>query len=125
MYVLDNASLPQAALPGLRHTTLAGSENGLKHLSVWRQTIEGGQATPPHRHDCEEVVVVESGRGELRIAGGTHPFGPNTTLVIPANVDHQILNTSAEPMQLTAALSSSPVEAVFPDGQPIPLPWKS
>ncbi|HLB15693.1 MAG TPA: cupin domain-containing protein [Burkholderiales bacterium] len=125
MYVLDNASRPQSALPGLRHTTLAGSENGLKHLSVWRQTIAGGQATPPHRHDCEEVVMVESGRGELHIGGEIHRFGPDTTLVIPANVDHQILNTGAEPLTLTAAFSTSPVEAVFPDGQPIPLPWKS
>jgi mannose-6-phosphate isomerase-like protein (cupin superfamily) len=125
MYVLDIAKLPRSALPGIQHTTLASSENGLKHLSIWRQTIEGGQATPPHRHNCEEVVVIESGRGELHIAGSVYPFGANTTLVIPPNVDHQIINVGAEPMNLTAAFSTSPVAAVFPDGQPIPLPWKS
>jgi mannose-6-phosphate isomerase-like protein (cupin superfamily) len=125
MYVLEIAKLPQSGLPGIRHTTLAGSENGLTQLSVWRQTIEAGQATPPHRHDCEEVVIIESGRGELNIAGAVYPFGPNTTLVIPRNADHQIVNVGAEPMNLTAAFSASPVEAMFPDGQPIPLPWKS
>lgn len=125
MYVLEIATLPQSGLPGIRHTTLAGSANGLKQLSVWRQTIEAGQATPPHRHDCEEVVIIECGRGELHIAGGVHPFGPDTALVIPRNAVHQIFNVGSEPMELTAAFSVSPVEAVFPDGQPIPLPWKS
>ena len=125
MYVLDNANLPQAALPGIRHTTLASSGNGLKHLSIWRQTIEGGQATPPHRHDSEEVVLIESGHGELHIAGGVHRFGPNTTLVIPASAVHRIINVGAEPMTLTAALSTSPVAVTFPDGQPMPLPWKT
>jgi len=47
------------------------------------------------------------------------------TLVIPADVDHQIINTGTEPMQLLAAFSATPVPTVFPDGQPIPLPWKS
>jgi mannose-6-phosphate isomerase-like protein (cupin superfamily) len=125
MFALDNSKLPQSELPGIRHTTLAGSEHGLRHLSVWRQTIAGGHATPPHRHDCEEVVVVESGRGELHIAGGVYPFGPDTTLVIPPNLDHQIINVGLEPMKLTAAFSTSPVEVVLPDGQPLPLPWKS
>ena len=123
--MFDIAQLPQTAMPGIRHTTLASSENGLRHLSIWRQTIDGGQATPPHRHDCEEVIVIESGRGELHIAGAVHPFGPNTTLVIPSNQDHQIINVGTEPLTLTAAFSSSPVEAVLPDGQPITLPWKS
>lgn len=125
MFVLDNSKLPQSDLPGIRHTTLAGSEHGLRHLSVWRQTIAGGQATPPHRHDCEEVVVVESGRGALHIAGGIYPFGPDVTLVIPANLDHQIINVGAEPMVLTAAFSTSPVEVFLPDGQPLVLPWMS
>lgn len=125
MYVFDIAELPKTAMPGIRHTTLASSANGLRHLSIWRQTIDGGQATPPHRHDCEEVVVIDSGRGELHIAGGVYPFGSNTTLVIPPNEDHQIVNVGAEPLTLTAAFSTSPVEVVLPDGQPIALPWKS
>jgi len=123
MYVIDNADAPRASLPGLEHETLAGSGNGLKRLSVWRDTIAGGASTPPHRHDCEEVVIVESGRGELRIAGAVHAFGPDTTLAIPANIDHQIVNTGIEPIRLVAALSTSPVAVYLPDGTPFPLPW--
>lgn len=123
MYVLDNTRLPTAGIPGIRHTTLAGSDNGLAQLSVWRQTIEAGQATPPHRHDCEEVVLVTSGRGELHIGAAVHPFGPDSTLVIPRNADHQIVAT--ETLTLVAALAATPVQVLLPDGQPIELPWRS
>lgn len=125
MHVITNNELPDSALPGLSHTTLAGSDNGLSRLSVWRQTIDPGAATPPHRHDCEEVVVVASGCGELHIAGRVERFGPDSTLVIPGNVDHQILNTGAEPMNLIAAFSTTPVNVLLPDGSPLPLPWRS
>jgi mannose-6-phosphate isomerase-like protein (cupin superfamily) len=125
MYVHDNAALPQSGLPGIRHTTLAGSENGLSALSIWRQAIDPRQSTPPHRHDCEEVVVVHAGHGELHVAGTVHAFGPDSTLVIPRNADHQIFNVGTEPLTMTAAFSVSPVVAVFPNGEPIPLPWKS
>lgn len=125
MNVMNNKDLPSAALSGLTHQTLACSKNGLKSLSVWRQTIDAGAATPPHRHDCEEVIVVSAGSGELHIAGTVQSFGPDTTLVLPRNITHQIINTGAEPMHLVAALAMTPVEVVLPDGQPLPLPWES
>jgi quercetin dioxygenase-like cupin family protein len=125
MRVIDNTLLARASLPGLSHTTLAGSDDGLARLSVWRQTIEPGAATPPHRHECEEVVIVASGSGELHIEGRVERFEADSTLVIPVNVDHQIVNTGAEPMNLVAAFSTTPVEVVLPDGSPLPLPWRS
>jgi mannose-6-phosphate isomerase-like protein (cupin superfamily) len=117
MFILQNAQQPAAQLPGIHHKTLAGSEQGLRHLSIWRQEIAGGQATPPHHHDCEEVVIVD--------AGQIVPFGPDATLLIPPNVDHQILNTGKETLRITAAFSTSPVQVFLPDGRPLPLPWNS
>jgi quercetin dioxygenase-like cupin family protein len=125
MYVLDNAQRPAAALPGLSHRTLAGSAEGLARLSLWRQEIAPGGATPPHRHDCEEVILVDAGSGELHIAGAVHAFRADQTLVIPRNADHQIVNTGGEPLHLTAAFSVSPVQVYLPDGQPLALPWAS
>jgi mannose-6-phosphate isomerase-like protein (cupin superfamily) len=125
MYVQSNAALPQSAIPGIQHTTLACADDGLEHLSVWRQTIEPGQATPPHRHACEEVVMVLGGSGELHVAGEVHRFESDQTLVIPANVDHQIVNSGNVPLYVLAAFSATPVPTVFPDGQPVPLPWRS
>ena len=66
MKVSPNPVLAASPFPGILHATLAGSEQGLKQLSIWQQILEPGAATPPHRHDCEEVVLCSAGRGELR-----------------------------------------------------------
>lgn len=125
MTTICNWKLPRAALPGIEHVTLAGSENGLKNLSIWRQSIAPGGATPPHRHDCEEVVLISAGRGEVSLNGKVHPFGPDTTLVIPRNAPHQITNVGDDFLELVGVLAMSPVEVFFPDGRPIELPWPS
>jgi mannose-6-phosphate isomerase-like protein (cupin superfamily) len=125
MYVNENRSRPAAGIPGIHHVTLAGSDDGLRSLSVWRQSVDPGGATPPHRHDCEEVVLIESGHGELHIGGAVHRFGPDTTLVIPANADHQIFNTGTTPLRTIGIFASSPVAVALPDGTPLELPWRS
>lgn len=112
-------------LPGIEHRTLAGGDDGLKRLSVWEQAITRGMLTPPHRHDCEEVVLVTKGRGELHIGGEVHSFAEADVLIIPANAEHQIVNSGNDTLKLIAALSSSPVVAHFPNGDVIPLPWKT
>jgi mannose-6-phosphate isomerase-like protein (cupin superfamily) len=125
MYAIQNDKREKAALPGIEHSTLAGGDDGLTGLSVWRQAVAPGGATPPHRHDCEEVVVVASGRGELHVDGKVIAFGPDSTLIIPPNVPHQICNTGTEPLGLLAAFSASPVDVYLPDGERIALPWRT
>lgn len=70
-------------------------------------------------------MIVNAGRGELHIRGEVHHFGPGTTLVIPPDVDHQIINSGSEPLELIAAFAASPVEVVLSDGSPLVLPWRS
>jgi mannose-6-phosphate isomerase-like protein (cupin superfamily) len=106
MYVIPNEVRERSGLPGLSHMTLAG-------------------ATPPHRHDCEEVVLVHSGRGELHLDGEVLSFEGDTTLVVPQNALHQIVNTGDTPLETTGIFAMSPVEVFWPDGKPIELPWKS
>ncbi len=121
--VHSNARRVPDVLPGLAHRTLAGPEHGLTQMEVWSQSIAAGAATPPHRHDCEEVVVVTCGQGVLLVDGTEQPFATGDTVVIPRNIDHQILNTGAGPLELIAAFAMAPVKAVFPDGTAIDLPW--
>lgn len=125
MYVIPNEAPGASGLPGIRHVTLAGSAQGLSKLSVWQQSIAAGAGTPPHRHDCEEVVLCTAGEGELHIHGQVMRFGPNTTVVIPANVNHQIVNAGSGPVEIIAVFSSAPVHAKFPNDDPIELPWRS
>ncbi len=125
MQVIANAQRAKFELPGIEHLTLAGAAQGLTRLSVWRQSMAPGSATPPHRHDCEEVVLVIEGWGEVHLAGKQVAFGPDSTLVLPAHIPHQIINTGAVPLVTVAAFSSTPVGTFHPEGMPLALPWES
>jgi mannose-6-phosphate isomerase-like protein (cupin superfamily) len=123
--VIRNPGRTLAELPGIQHLTLAGREQGLSRLSMWRQTMAPGCATPPHQHDCEEVVLILAGSGEVHVGGEVIAFGPDTTLVLPPNEPHQIFNTGAVPLTTVAAFSATPVGTFQPGGEPMALPWKS
>jgi quercetin dioxygenase-like cupin family protein len=125
MPIVNNTSQPEFNLPGLNHRTFAGPEHGMKNLEVWGQVIEAGAATPVHRHACEEAIVILDGSGTLMINGETTAFGANSTLVIPADVVHQIVNTGDTKMVLIAALSTSHVKVCDANNQAMPLPWQS
>jgi len=125
MPVVNNSSLPEFNLPGLNHRTFAGPEHGMKNLEVWGQVIEPGAATPVHRHACEEAIVILEGSGTLMIEGKTTAFGPNSTLIIPPDVIHQISNTGEARMVIIAALAAAPVKVRHADDAAMPLPWQA
>jgi mannose-6-phosphate isomerase-like protein (cupin superfamily) len=112
-------------LPGLNHRTFAGPEHGLKNLEVWGQVIDAGAGTPVHRHACEEAIVILEGSGTLTINGEESQFGPNSTLIIPADAVHQIVNSGTTPMVIVAALSMAPVAVRHADNQAMLLPWQA
>lgn len=120
--VIRTSDLTSYSLPGLRHQTLTGPLQGRTELEMRKQTLTLEAATPLHRHDCEELIVILSGSGQMTIDETTVAFGPNSTLFVPAMVVHQIVNTGTEDLLLLAAFPKVPrIEA--PDGTPIPVPW--
>ena len=125
MPVVDKSKLPQFEIPGIRHQTVADVREGLKTMEVWKQTIVPGGATPVHRHACEEVIVVLSGRGKCIVEGRETEFGPNSTLILPHDAVHQIINTGDDEMEIIAALSMAPVKVRTGEGAAIPLPWQA
>ena len=124
MPVVQNNAIPKFSLPGLEHQTLAGPEHGWKTFEMWMQTIAPGGGTPVHRHNCEEAIVILRGSGQVTIEGVTTEFGPNSTLRIPVDAVHQIVNTGTEDMFLVAALGQAPVRVCTADNQHMPLPWQ-
>jgi mannose-6-phosphate isomerase-like protein (cupin superfamily) len=122
---MNNDDLETLELPGLRHQTVGGHQQGLRTMEVWLQTMAPGAATPVHRHACEEVIVVLTGSGTCTVGDGTYAFGPNSTLVLEPDVVHQIVNTSAVEMKLVAALGMAPVRVRDADGAALPVPWQA
>lgn len=125
MNVIDQPRPVPAAIAGIRHATWAGQAEGLSQLSVWRQALAPGVATPPHSHDCDEVVLCLSGEGELHADGLVQRFGADQTLVLPRGRAHQIFNTGALQLELVGVFGATPVPTFWPDGQVLDVPWRT
>jgi mannose-6-phosphate isomerase-like protein (cupin superfamily) len=123
MQVSHNSDTETHCLPGLEHQTLAGRKDGLQQFEVWRQKIAAGAATPVHKHDCEEVIVVFSGQGVCHCDGREFHFKADDTLMIPPGIAHQIVNTGNEDLNIMATLSMAPVKVETAEGQAMALPW--
>ncbi|MCM8594737.1 cupin domain-containing protein [Accumulibacter sp.] len=123
MYIHAQTPPLATALPGIAHSTWAGQAQGLTQLTLWRQSVAPGGATPPHRHDCEEIVICLAGSGELHIAGEVHRFAAGETIAVPRDALHQIFSTGEEPMEIIAVLAAAPVAVYLPDDQRLDLPW--
>jgi quercetin dioxygenase-like cupin family protein len=125
MQVIEQERPAPMPLPGVFHATWAGAAEGLSQLSVWRQTLAAGAATPPHRHDCDEVVLCLGGWGELIVDGEVKRFGMDSTLVLPRDREHQIVNAGPLPLEIIGIFGGTPVATFAPDGQAMCLPWRS
>ena len=52
----------------------------------------------PHTHPEEEVMIVESGHGEIFCDGKTTKIGPGSVMYTTPNAPHGITNTGSEPI---------------------------
>lgn len=102
--------------PGLSHLTLWGaSQDSMKQVEVWMQTFAPGAGTPIHRHDNEEIFLVNHGQasirwqraGEKTVMESAVP--KNGTFVVPSNVVHQIWNYGKEDVQVTVVIGNPPI----------------
>jgi quercetin dioxygenase-like cupin family protein len=125
MIVIEQSRPQPAPIPGVAHATWAGAAEGLTQLSVWRQTLAPGAATPPHRHDCDEIVLCLGGQGEVHLDGAVHRFGADSTVVLPRGPVHQIFNTGSVPLEIVGVFGQAPVTTRLPDGSELALPWRT
>jgi mannose-6-phosphate isomerase-like protein (cupin superfamily) len=64
-----------------------------------RFVLKPGQ-TPhtPHKHVEEEVMIIESGNGEIFCDGETTKIGPGSVMYTAPNAPHGIVNTGDKPI---------------------------
>ena len=125
MPIIRNEDLPTFELPGLVHRTIAGHAQGVSSMEVWHQVMAPGAETPIHRHACEEVILVLAGSGRVIVEGEASDFQANSTLIVPPDVVHQLVNMGSEDMVLVAALGTAPVRVRTASGEAIPVPWQA
>jgi mannose-6-phosphate isomerase-like protein (cupin superfamily) len=100
---LDKVSMKEAQNEGRRAgengVYLSGETPASRNFVVGRFVIDPGK-TPhaPHTHPEEEVMIIESGRGEIFCDGKTTAVGPGSVMFTTPNVPHGIDNTGQEPL---------------------------
>lgn len=110
--------------PGLSHVTVHGAvhHRAKEAVEVWQQAFAPGKGTPIHRHDCEEVFVVLAGNGTMYARRGLQKmdFGANSTIYIPPNDVHQIVNTGTELLQMIVTITRPPITVFIYDSWATP-----
>jgi mannose-6-phosphate isomerase-like protein (cupin superfamily) len=90
---------PDGTLAGHNGVYFAGDTPASTKFVTGRYVIEPGK-TPhaPHTHVEEEVMIVESGRGEIFCDGKTTKVGPGSAMFTAPHASHGIVNTGGAPL---------------------------
>ncbi|SRR5579875_408666 len=95
--VIPSGSGRRLTLPGRSAVELVSGAAGDGQVTLRRVTIppERGEtpARRPHRHECEEVMVVLAGTGTFVAGGRADPVGPGDAIVVTPGEPHHTRNT--------------------------------
>ena len=78
---------------------LSGDTPASTKFATGRFVLEPGKSPhAPHTHAEEEVMIIESGHGEIFCDGKSTKVGPGSVMFTTPNVSHGITNTGSEPI---------------------------
>ncbi len=90
---------PGGTLLGHNGLYFLGDTPASTKFATGRYVIEPGKSPhAPHTHIEEEVMVIESGRGEIFCDGTTTKVGPGSAMYTAPNAPHGIVNTGEAPL---------------------------
>jgi mannose-6-phosphate isomerase-like protein (cupin superfamily) len=90
---------PSGALVGHNGVYFLGDTPASTKFATGRYVIEPGKSPhAPHTHVEEEVMIVESGRGEIFCDGKTTKVGPGSAMYTAPDASHGIVNTGDVPL---------------------------
>ena len=99
------------------------SENSSEY-EVWHSEIGADSCTPKHKHNVEEVFVFIEGEGKVTIGDEEYNYKSPCTVVLPANIEHQIFNTGDTPTRHIVILEKHSL-IYNKDGNIMNLPWRN
>jgi mannose-6-phosphate isomerase-like protein (cupin superfamily) len=78
---------------------LSGDTPASTKFVTGRFELQPGKSPhPPHTHAEEEVMIIESGHGEILCDGKSTKIGPGSVMYTTPNALHGITNTGDEPI---------------------------
>ena len=94
-------------------------------MALWRGRTDPGAATPPHYHDHEEVIVILSGSGKVKIQGDQVVVSSVDVVIVPPHTHHKLAaDEQGQGLDAMAALPAG-TKTDLPNGEKLELPWAS
>jgi quercetin dioxygenase-like cupin family protein len=121
MTIFRNEQNEVHSLHGNHIAGVATPTSGARQVEMWRGRMDAQSASPPHRHDTEEVVLFLKGSGRATISDREVRFQAGDTVLLPAGELHQLFADTA--CEFVAAM---PLGGTVqrPDGVVMDLPWR-
>jgi mannose-6-phosphate isomerase-like protein (cupin superfamily) len=93
---------PMETRPGVKDIKVIYPETGMptKSLCVGIVEIDSGAHSPSHRHNCEEIYYVLSGKGYILTNDGRYEFKEGDAILNRENVFHSVYNKGKEKLRL-------------------------
>lgn len=109
------------SLHGNHIAGVATPSSGARQVELWHGRMDAMAATPPHRHDTEEVVLFLKGSGHATVGDREVHYQAGDTLILPAGETHQLFADTA--CEFVAAM---PIGGTvrLPDNAVMDLPWR-
>ena len=111
-YIVNLNEVPVGKITGRETRDLiSGKTVGSKGISLRiADVLPGALCTPGHVHtECEEVIFILSGQGEIKIGEETFPMKIGDAILLPTGVPHLIRNTGKEVMRMACSFSSNDI----------------
>lgn len=86
---------------------------------VWEQ-VGVGDRIPRHRHEVDEVILVERGSARVHVAGEDVDVTGGATVFVPAGAVHGTVNTGDEPVEVRAVFPATRVRMDMVERNPRP-----
>jgi quercetin dioxygenase-like cupin family protein len=90
---IDKIPLPRESWSKMLITRQTAGAQG---ISLGYSVFRPGTVLTMVSHEVEEVALVVSGRGELRLEAGVVGFAPGDALLVPPGTWHAVANTGSE-----------------------------
>ena len=123
MPIVDHAALPEFPMrPGITGKWIVSRERGAAAVGVLSNTVQPGAAAPLHRHDYEEIILVEAGKIWVEMDKVRTTATPGQCVIIPANAPHAWGNEGAETLRVMFVWNSpepfAPGKSTYLEGAP-------
>ena len=112
MPIIDYAALPDFPMrAGITGKWIASHEHGAGNVGVLSNTVQPGAAAPLHRHDYEEVILIEAGEIWVEMNKVRQTARPGQCVIIPARThgsSSRIARASSADTVMMATPASGP-----------------